>query len=92
VKAPRVVGTVWRFAHWSSGAVAIVNTICVGGLVERVLFDVNRRDRRGFVVCETCKYQGLEFLDFLRSGMRDIADYANKRCKSSKKKASSTPD
>jgi hypothetical protein len=27
-----VVGRVWRFAHWPSGAAAIVNTIRAGGL------------------------------------------------------------
>jgi hypothetical protein len=27
-------------------------------------------------LCETCKYQGLDFLEFLRSGMKDIAEYA----------------
>jgi hypothetical protein len=27
-------------------------------------------------ICETCRYQGLEFLDFLRSGETDIAAFA----------------
>ena len=27
-------------------------------------------------LCATCKYQGLEFLDFMRSGIKDIAEYA----------------
>ena len=26
-------------------------------------------------VCETCKYKNIEFLDFLRSGSRDIDDF-----------------
>jgi hypothetical protein len=30
-------------------------------------------------VCQTCKYKNVEFLDFLRSGSRDIDDFANKR-------------
>jgi predicted RecB family nuclease len=28
-------------------------------------------------VCETCKYKGVNFLNFLRSGSRNIDDYAN---------------
>ena len=28
-------------------------------------------------ICETCEYQGLEFLDFLRSGETDIAAFAD---------------
>jgi len=27
-------------------------------------------------ICETCNYQGLDFLDFLRSGETEIADFA----------------
>jgi hypothetical protein len=27
-------------------------------------------------VCQTCKYSGLEFLDFLRSGEKDIGTFA----------------
>ena len=27
-------------------------------------------------VCQTCKYQGLDFLDFLRSGEKDIEAFA----------------
>ncbi len=30
-------------------------------------------------ICETCKYKGIDFLDFLRSGETDIAAYANAR-------------
>jgi hypothetical protein len=30
-------------------------------------------------ICETCEYQGLEFLDFLRSGETDIAGFADSR-------------
>ena len=33
-------------------------------------------------VCETCKYKNVDFLDFLRSGSKDIDDFAisqNKR-------------
>jgi IS6 family transposase len=30
-------------------------------------------------ICETCNYQGLDFLDFLRSGETDIADFADSR-------------
>ena len=29
-------------------------------------------------ICQTCQYQGLDFLDFLRSGERDIALFAEK--------------
>jgi hypothetical protein len=32
-------------------------------------------------ICETCNYQGLDFLDFLRSGETDIADFADSRQK-----------
>jgi Transposase IS66 family len=28
-------------------------------------------------LCETCKYKGLDFLDFLRSGSKDIDDFVN---------------
>lgn len=27
-------------------------------------------------VCQTCKYQGLDFLDFLRSGEKDLEAFA----------------
>ena len=27
-------------------------------------------------LCETCKYQGLDFLEFMRSGIKDIPEYA----------------
>jgi Transposase IS66 family len=30
-------------------------------------------------ICETCEYQGLEFLNFLRSGETDIAGFADSR-------------
>jgi hypothetical protein len=30
-------------------------------------------------VCQTCKYQGLDFLDFLRSGEKDIHAFAENR-------------
>jgi hypothetical protein len=30
-------------------------------------------------LCETCKYKGIDFLDFLRSGERDIARFEEKR-------------
>ncbi|MBI4735519.1 MAG: hypothetical protein HY766_05575 [candidate division NC10 bacterium] len=30
-------------------------------------------------VCQTCKYQGLDFLDFLRSGEKDIQAFAQLR-------------
>lgn len=30
-------------------------------------------------ICETCKYQGLDFLDFLRSGEKDIEVFANSK-------------
>jgi hypothetical protein len=33
-------------------------------------------------VSETCKYQGIDFLDFLRSGERDVAMFALGRCRS----------
>ena len=32
-------------------------------------------------VCETCKYKSLDFLDFLRSGSRDIDVFATSRWK-----------
>ena len=32
-------------------------------------------------LCETCKYKNVDFLDFLRSGSRDIDDFANSRPK-----------
>ena len=30
-------------------------------------------------ICETCKYMGLDFLDFLRSGEKDIHAFADSR-------------
>ena len=30
-------------------------------------------------ICETCKYRGLDFLDFLRSGEKDLETFAQKR-------------
>jgi hypothetical protein len=30
-------------------------------------------------LCETCKYKGIDFLDFLRSGSKDIDDFADDR-------------
>ncbi|MGP8237088.1 MAG: IS66 family transposase, partial [Limisphaerales bacterium] len=30
-------------------------------------------------VCQTCKYSGLDFLDFLRSGEKDVATFADKQ-------------
>jgi hypothetical protein len=32
-------------------------------------------------LCETCKYKNIDFLDFLRSGSKDIDDFANSRSK-----------
>src|SRR6185369_10163616 len=32
-------------------------------------------------ICETCKYKGVGFLDFLRSGEKDIDDFSGKRPK-----------
>jgi predicted RecB family nuclease len=32
-------------------------------------------------VAETCEYQGLDYLDFLRSGEKDIETFARSRCK-----------
>jgi hypothetical protein len=32
-------------------------------------------------ICQTCKYRGLDFLDFLRSGEQDIDVFAQSRCK-----------
>ena len=43
-------------------------------------------------VSKTCEYQGLDFLDFLRSGMKDIAEYARTKHRRLKKKASSATD
>ena len=31
------------------------------------------------IICETCKYMGLDFLDFLRSGEKDIHAFAASR-------------
>jgi predicted RecB family nuclease len=31
-------------------------------------------------ICETCKYKNLDFLKFLRSGSKNIDDFANSRC------------
>jgi hypothetical protein len=30
-------------------------------------------------ICETCRYKNVNFLDFLRSGSKDIDDFANNR-------------
>src|SRR5205085_5749659 len=30
-------------------------------------------------LCETCKYRGVNFLDFLRSGKRDLNEFMKKR-------------
>jgi len=30
-------------------------------------------------VCETCKYKNISFLDFLRSGLRDIDDFIKRK-------------
>jgi hypothetical protein len=30
-------------------------------------------------ICETCKYSGVDFLDFLRSGKKDINAFAKQR-------------
>lgn len=32
-------------------------------------------------ICQTCKYQGLDFLDFLRSGEKDVEVFAESRCR-----------
>jgi hypothetical protein len=32
-------------------------------------------------LCETCKYKNIDFLDFLRSGSKDIDDFADGRWK-----------
>ena len=32
-------------------------------------------------ICETCKYKGIDFLDFLRSGENDIDDFSRRRPK-----------
>jgi predicted RecB family nuclease len=32
-------------------------------------------------ICETCKYKGVAFLDFVRSGSKSIDDFANQRTK-----------
>jgi hypothetical protein len=34
-------------------------------------------------ICETCKYTNIDFLDFLRSGSKDIDDFAGDRWKQS---------
>ncbi len=42
-------------------------------------------------ICETCKYRGLDFLDFLRSGEKDIDVFAasqQRRRKSTKRQTS----
>jgi hypothetical protein len=30
-------------------------------------------------LCETCKYKGVDFLGFLRSGSKNVDDFANSR-------------
>jgi predicted RecB family nuclease len=32
-------------------------------------------------VCRTCEYQGADFLDFLRSGEKDVSVYVSKKCR-----------
>lgn len=39
-------------------------------------------------ICQTCKYQGLDFLDFLRSGEKDIEAFAQSRSRRRKKSIS----
>ena len=39
-------------------------------------------------LCETCKYMDLDFLDFLRSGEKDIHAFAESRCR--RKRSSQT--
>lgn len=34
-------------------------------------------------ICETCRYMGVNFLDFLRSGSKDIDDFASSRSRRS---------
>ena len=32
-------------------------------------------------ICQTCKFMGVDFLDFLRSGEKDIHAFAESRCR-----------
>jgi hypothetical protein len=32
-------------------------------------------------LCETCKYKNVDFLDFLRSGSKDVVEFAISRSK-----------
>jgi hypothetical protein len=34
-------------------------------------------------LCETCKYKGIDFLDFLRSGSKDLDDFSRSRLRKS---------
>ena len=38
-----------------------------------------RRCGAAELVCQTCKYMGVDFLDFLRSGEKDIHAFAESR-------------
>ena len=42
-------------------------------------------------VCQTCKYMGVDFLDFLRSGEKDIHTFAESRSGRSGRKQTSQP-
>ena len=42
-------------------------------------------------VCQTCKYMGVDFLDFLRSGEKDIHAFAESRRRQKHPSSSSTP-
>jgi hypothetical protein len=37
-------------------------------------------------ICETCKYKGVNFLDFLRSGEKDIDEFMNRKEETTRKK------
>lgn len=42
-------------------------------------------------VCQTCKYMGVDFLDFLRSGEKDIHAFAESKCRHKHRKQSIKP-
>ncbi len=42
-------------------------------------------------ICQTCKYKGVDFLDFLRSGEKDIDTFADSKRRRARKVTSSSP-
>jgi len=42
-------------------------------------------------ICQTCKYRGLDFFEFVRSGETDLYAFAESRCKRSRRSPASQP-